>query len=169
MAATLGLGWAVGTGSTPVDDVADRGIRGLTGTQPRWLLIFTSTPLLLAVLIGCLVVAAARRRWSLALAVLVAPAAAVAVSQGLKRLFDRRNGPYLEYPSGHTTLLVTVLGMLVVVAAARMWAWAAATALSLLGALGLVACGYHYLTDTVGAALLGSALVCGAARLTSVR
>lgn len=159
----------MGTGSTPVDDWFDHGIHDVVGAQPRWLLIFTSGPMVLAVLAGCLAVTAARRQWSLALAVLAAPVFAVALSQGLKHFFDRHNGPYLEYPSGHATLLVTVLGMLVVVAAARVWAWAAATMLGLLGALGLVACGYHYLTDTVGAALLGSALAAAAARLTSVR
>lgn len=157
----------MGTGSTPVDDWFDRGIHDIVGGQARWLLAFTSDPLVLAVLGGCVAVTAAGRQWALTLAVLAAPALAVAASQWLKELFDRRNGPYLEYPSGHTTLLVTVLGMAVVVAAARVWAWAAAVTLGLLGALGLVACGYHYLTDTVGAALLGSALVCAAARLTS--
>jgi membrane-associated phospholipid phosphatase len=38
---------------------------------------------------------------------------------------------------------------------------------SLLGMLGLVACGYHFFTDTIGAAMLATAVVCGTARLTS--
>lgn len=127
---------------------------------------FTSGWLVLAVLAGCLVVTLLRRQWALAVAVLVCPFAVTAVSQALKYLFDRRNGPYLEYPSGHTTLLVAVLGMMVVVAARR-WAVVLATLLSLLGMLGLVACGYHFLTDTLGAAMLATAAVCAAARLTS--
>lgn len=165
----MALGAAVGTGSTRIDDWFSRSTHDLVGEQPRWLLIFTSGQLVLAVLLSCLTVTLVRRRWRLTLAVLACPVLAVLASQALKVLFARRNGPYLEYPSGHTTLLVTVLGMLVVVAAARVWAITLATLLSLLGGFGLVACGYHYLTDIIGAALLASALVCGAARLTSVQ
>lgn len=163
----LALGTAVGTGTTPLDDWVARTATALTGPQPRWLLTFTSGPLALVVLAGCLAVTLHRRRWSLAAAVLVCPMLAVTAGQCLKRLFDRRNGPYLEYPSGHTTLLVAALGMLVLVSTARLWAWLVAIVLSVLGALGLVACGYHYFTDTIGAALLAGAVVGGAARLTS--
>ncbi|WP_067969468.1 phosphatase PAP2 family protein [Mycolicibacter icosiumassiliensis] len=167
MLATLALGWAVGRGSTPVDSWFSRATFTLIGEQPRWLLVFTSGWLVLAVTVACLVVALSRRQWALAAAVLACPFAVTAATMALKHLFDRRNGPYLEYPSGHTALLVAVLGMMVVVAASRVWALAAAALVSLLGMLGLVACGYHYLTDTVGAAMLATALVCGTARLTS--
>lgn len=167
MLATLALGWAVGRGSTPVDSWFSRATFTLIGEQPRWLLVFTSGWLVLAVTVACLVVALSRRQWALAAAVLACPFAVTAATMVLKHLFDRRNGPYLEYPSGHTALLVAVLGMMVVVAASRVWALAAAALVSLLGMLGLVACGYHYLTDTVGAAMLATALVCGTARLTS--
>lgn len=166
MLATLALGWAVGRGSTPIDNWFSRATSTLIGEQPRWLLIFTSGWLVLAVTVACLVVALGRRQWALAAAVLACPFAVTAITMGLKHLFDRRNGPYLEYPSGHTALLVAVLGMMVVVVA-RLWALTAATLVSLLGMLGLVACGYHYVTDTVGAAMLATALVCGTARLTS--
>ena len=163
----MALGWAVGRGSTPVDSWFSRATFTLIGEQPRWLLVFTSGWLVLAVTVTCLVVALSRRQWALAAAVLACPFAVTAATMALKHLFDRRNGPYLEYPSGHTALLVAVLGMMVVVAASRVWALAAAALVSLLGMLGLVACGYHYLTDTVGAAMLATALVCGTARLTS--
>ncbi len=163
----MALGWAVGRGSTPVDSWFSRATFTLIGEQPRWLLVFTSGWLVLAVTVACLVVALSRRQWALAAAVLACPFAVTAATMALKHLFDRRNGPYLEYPSGHTALLVAVLGMMVVVAASRVWALAAAALVSLLGMLGLVACGYHYLTDTVGAAMLATALVCGTARLTS--
>ncbi|MGV0748825.1 phosphatase PAP2 family protein [Mycolicibacter minnesotensis] len=166
MLATLALGWAVGRGSTPIDNWFSRATFTLIGEQPRWLLIFTSGWLVLAVTVACVLVALARSQWVLAAAVLACPFAVTAITMGLKHLFDRRNGPYLEYPSGHTALLVAVLGMMVVVVA-RLWALAAATLVSLLGMLGLVACGYHYVTDTVGAAMLATALVCGTARLTS--
>lgn len=161
----LALGWAVGTGSTPVDAWFAAHLRTAVGADPRWLLIFTNWWLLVAVLVGSLAVAVRRRRWRLSVVLVLAPSVAILLNSGLKRLFNRRNGPYLEYPSGHTTLLVVVLGMLVVVAGWRWWVLAVATALSLLGMLGLVGCGYHYLTDTIGAALFGTALVCLAALL----
>ncbi|BBY35572.1 phosphatase PAP2 family protein [Mycolicibacter minnesotensis] len=166
MLATLALGWAVGRGSTSIDNWFSRAAVTLVGEQPRWLLVFTSGWLVLGVTVACLAVALARRRWALAAAVLACPLAVTVITMALKLLFDRRNGPYVEYPSGHTALLVAVLGMMVVVAA-RLWVVAAATLVSLLGMLGLVACGYHFLTDTVGAAMLATALVCGTARLTS--
>lgn len=170
MLATLTLGWAVGHDATPVDSWFSRGTHAIVGGEPRWLLIFTSGWLVLAVTVACLVVALSRRQWVLAAAVLACPFAATVANEALKRFFDRRNGPYLEYPSGHTALLVTALGMMVVVAhacgKARLWALTAAAVLSLLGMLGLVACGYHFFTDTVGAAMLATALVCGTARLT---
>lgn len=167
MLAVLALGWAVGKGSTPVDSWFARQLPGLVGQNPRWLLVFTSWWLFAPALGAALAVAVRRRRWQLALAIVVLPLVAMLVNARLKRIFDRRNGPYVEYPSGHTTLLVVVMGLLVLVATRRLWTLAAATALSLLGALGLVACGYHYLTDTIGSALLGSALVGMTALLVS--
>jgi membrane-associated phospholipid phosphatase len=162
---------AVGRGSTTLDSWFGHRIREVVGGQPRWLLTFTSGWLVLAVLAGSLTLTLLRRQWALTAAVLVCPFAVTAVAQALKHLFDRRNGPYMEYPSGHTALLVAVLGMMVVVArgrrTARRWALVLATALSLLGMLGLVACGYHFFTDTLGAAMLATAAVCAAARLTS--
>lgn len=160
----------MGRGSTSIDSWFSRNTQAVIGEQPRWLLIFTSGWVLLAVSVACLAVALYRRQWALAAAVLACPFAATAANEALKRFFDRRNGPYLEYPSGHTALLVAVLGMMVVVASskwARRWALASAVVLSLLGMVGLVACGYHFFTDTVGAAMLATALVCGTARLTS--
>jgi len=168
--ATLALGWAVGRGSTPIDNWFSHATFTLIGEQPRWLLIFTSGWLVLGVTVACLAVALSRSQWALAAAVLACPFAVTAITMALKHVFDRRNGPYLEYPSGHTALLVAVLGMMVLVVSsksARGWALTAATLVSLLGMLGLVACGYHFLTDTVGAAMLATALVCGTARLTS--
>jgi membrane-associated phospholipid phosphatase len=159
------LGAAVGKGSTRVDDEFSGYARAVVGDQPRWLLVFTSWSLLGPVLALCAAVALYRRRWRLAIAVLVCPYATIVTGQVFKRLFDRRNGPYLEYPSGHTGLVVSVLGMVVVVTGPRWWALITAVITSVLGALGLVACGYHYLTDTIGAALLASALVCLSALL----
>lgn len=165
--AMLLLGWAVGKGSTPVDDGFARYAHDVVGDNPRWLLAFTDWWLLGPVLAVCLAVALYRRRWRLALAVLVCPFATIAIDQLLKPWFDRHNGDYLEYPSGHTALVVSVLGMVVLVSGGQLWALAVAVVGSLLGMLGLIACGYHYLTDTIGALLLASALLGIAARFVT--
>jgi hypothetical protein len=61
--------------------------------------------------------------------------------------------------------MVVVLGMAVLVAGVALWAVLVAVVFCLLGALGQ-AVTYHYFTDTLGAMLLGTAIVCLAA-LTS--
>lgn len=163
--ATLLLGWAVGKGATPVDDWFLQDAHDMAGQHPRWLLVFTDWWLLGPVLAACLVVALCRGQRRLALVVAVCPLVAIEIGEAFKRLFERRNGYYLEYPSGHTTLTVVVMGMVVLVAGGRLWAVVVAAVVSLLGMLGQIACGYHYPTDTIGAVLLATSLVCVAARV----
>ena len=77
--------------------------------------------------------------------------------------FGREREGALAYPSGHVTVLMTVLGMVVLVWGARRWLVLAVAVFALLGAAGQ-ALTYHYFTDTIGAALLGTSLVAIAAR-----
>lgn len=161
MVAMLLLGWAVGKRSTPIDDWFHR----YRHSPARWLLFFTDPRVLLVVLLGCVAVALYQRRWRLAVAAAASPFVAVAFVQLIKRLFDRERGGALAYPSGHTTVAVVVLGFVVVLAGAAWWAVLAAVAFCLLAMLGQ-AVTYHYFTDTVGAVLLGTAIVSIGARLT---
>jgi len=62
-------------------------------------------------------------------------------------------------PSGHTTLMVVLLGMLILAVGVRRWLVWAAVLFAVLGIIGQ-AVTYHYLTDTVGSVLLGTSLVC---------
>ena len=55
--------------------------------------------------------------------------------------------------------MVVVMGMVVLVAGVAWWSVLVAVAYCLLGILGQAAT-YHYFTDTVGALLLGTAIVC---------
>ena len=80
----------------------------------------------------------------------------------LKQMFGRENDGALAYPSGHTTVAVIVMGMIVLAAGGALWAVIVAVVFSLLAVLGQ-AVTYHYFTDTVGAVLLGTAVVCVAA------
>jgi ribose/xylose/arabinose/galactoside ABC-type transport system permease subunit len=58
--------------------------------------------------------------------------------------------------------MVVVLGMVVLVAGGASWAVLVAVGFCLLGMVGQ-GITYHYFTDTVGALLLGTAIVCVAA------
>lgn len=155
VAAMLLLGWAVGTGSTSVDDWFHQ-----YGHGPAGRLLFFTDPRVLAILLGgTLVIAIYQRRWRFAVVAAVSPVVAIVLVQLLKRLFARESDGALAYPSGHTTTMVVVVGMVVLAAGAALWAVLVATAFCLLGMLGQGVT-YHYFTDTVGGVLLGTAIVC---------
>lgn len=158
VAAMFVLGWAVGKGSTPLDDWFHEFRR----TAARELLVFTEPMILIFVLCVVLAVALSRRRWRLAVVVIGSPLIGITVARLLKQLFGRENDGALAYPSGHTTAVVIVSGMIVLAAGAATWAVLAAVAFSVLAMIGQGVT-YHYFTDTVGALLLGSAVVCLAA------
>jgi hypothetical protein len=162
--AMLVLGLLVGKHSTPIDDWFLRDAGHAVGASVRWLLIFTEWWLLVPLLAACLGVALFRRRWRLAAVIPACPLAAIEIVWLLKPIFGREKVGALAYPSGHTTLMVTILGMAVLTAGCRLWAVLAAVTASLLGMFGL-ALTYHFLTDTIGAAMFATAIVCIAARV----
>ncbi|MBC6449506.1 phosphatase PAP2 family protein [Actinokineospora xionganensis] len=83
----------------------------------------------------------------------------------LKPLFNRTHQDTLAYPSGHTTTLVAILTVIVLVAAANSTrAQTVRTAviafgLYVVGAGAIVGREFHYLTDTIGALFWGVAAV----------
>ena len=79
-----------------------------------------------------------------------------------KDWFGREKGGAVAYPSGHTTVMVVALGMVILVVGARLYIVVVAIIWGLLGMLGQ-AVTYHYFTDAVGGLLLGTSLVCVAA------
>jgi len=156
--AMVALGWAVGKRSTPLDDWFHRFRR----TPAQWLLFFSDPWVLTVALMFGIAVALYLSRRRLAAVMAIAPLVGIVLAQVLKHLFARRSGEDLAYPSGHTTTVVIVTGMLALLAGGAMWAVLAAVMFSMLGAIGQGVT-YHYFTDTVGALLLGSAVVCVAA------
>lgn len=154
------LGLVVGQRSTLVDDRFHQA----GNTALRWLLFFTDYRTVGVLLAAAAAVALYRRRWLLTVVVVASPPVAVWLSRLCKHLFNRRWQGELSYPSGHTTLMVTVLGMVVLVVGARAWVLAVSVVWALLGMLGQ-AVTYHYFTDTVGAMFLGTSVVCVAAAL----
>jgi membrane-associated phospholipid phosphatase len=163
LVAMVALGLAVGGGSTRIDDWFTR--VGRTHHDLDRLLFFTQPLLLGAMLLAAVAVGVFRRRWRLAAVVAVTPVVGVIVVRLLKRLFGRERDGALAYPSGHVTVMVAVLGMVVLVVGAKVWMLTAAALFALLGLAGQ-AVTYHYFTDTIGAVLLASALVCLAARVS---
>jgi hypothetical protein len=155
------LGVAVGTGSTALDD---RFIAfGRDHPAVYHLLWFTDARLVLLSFAVTVAVAVFRRRWRLAAAAALTPVVAVMAVRLLKRLFGRTMEGALAYPSGHVTVTVVVLGMAVLVVGLTTRAVAIAVAIAAVGLLGQ-ALTYHYFTDTLGAVLLSTALLCVAAR-----
>ena len=116
--AMIVLGWAVGKGSTPLDDWFHQFRR----TPARWLLFFTDPWVLAVALMFGIAVALYLGRRRLAAVMAIAPLVGIVLAQVLKALFARRSGGDLAYPSGHTTTVVIVMGMLVLLAGGAMWA-----------------------------------------------
>jgi membrane-associated phospholipid phosphatase len=160
LAAMVALGLAVGKGSTSVDDWFDQ----YGGGPARHLLFFTDVRVLAVLVAGTLAVALYQRRWRLAVVAVMSTAAGLGLVRLLKPLFDRRIEGALSYPSGHTVTMVVVMGLLVLVARAAAWSVFVAVAFCGLGMIGQ-GVSYHYFTDTIGALLLGTAIVCTAAWL----
>jgi membrane-associated phospholipid phosphatase len=148
------LGLAVRGGATPVDVWFQ-----LRGAPLHWLLVFTDPRTVGVLLITALVVALVRRLWALLPMIVLAPFASVLASSSLKPMFGRMKEQSLAYPSGHTTVMVVALGMLILAVGARRWLVVAAAVFAALGVLGQSVT-RHYFTDAVGAVLLGTSLVC---------
>ena len=153
----VALGLVVGDSSTRVDDWFTRN-GGNAHPVLGMLLFFTEPLLLLLLLVAAVAVALYRRRWRLAAVAALTPLAGVVAVRVLKRLFGREREGALAYPSGHVTVMMTVLGVVVLVWGVRRWLLLAAVVFAVLGAAGQ-ALTYHYFTDTIGAALLASSLV----------
>ncbi len=90
----------------------------------------------------------------------------------LKHLFNRTYLGVLSYPSGHTASVFALAGAVAVLLLAspgsrvgplRVLLAAAACALGIVVALGVMGLEWHYFTDTVGGAALGVGTACGLA------
>lgn len=148
------LGLGVRDGATPLDAwMQARG--GPLGS----LLFLTDYRTAQMLMLAGVAAALYRRMWVLVPAVVVAPYVGAELAGALKPAFGRFKGDALAYPSGHTTVIVVVLGMLLLAAGIRRWLVALAAVVVTLGVVGQAAT-YHYFTDAIGAVLLGTSLVC---------
>lgn len=149
------VGLGVRDGATPVDAWMQQARGGPLGS----LLFFTDYRTAQVLMLAGVGVALYRRLWLVVPAVVLAPLLGAQFAGVLKPIFGRIKGEGLAYPSGHTTVMVIVLGMLILAAGVRRWLVWVAAAFATLGIVGQ-AVTYHYFTDAVGAVLLGTSLVC---------
>lgn len=151
------VGLAVGKGSTPVDDWFQE--LGRRHPELKYLLVASDGRMLMAVSAVVVVTALVQRRWRLAVITAVTPLAGVLAARLGKTVFGRVKEGGLCYPSGHTTVTVVVVAMMVLLVGVTVWAVVAAAVFMALAVIGQ-AVSYHFFTDALGALLLGSALVC---------
>jgi membrane-associated phospholipid phosphatase len=155
------VGLVVGKASTPLDDWFDQ-----FGHGPVRVLTILANPVLLLAMGLTVVGIALYRRWFLYAIVTVAfPPLAYLLVQFIKPYFGRNAGDGLAYPSGHITMTTVVVGLFVVVVGTPLWAVLIAALYVGLAMIG-VGSTFHYFTDTIGAVLLGTAIVCVAALVT---
>ncbi len=152
------LGVGVRDGATPVDAWMQQ------AGSLAWLTVFTDQRTAEILLLTALAVSVYRRLWALLPVIVVLPLLAVGAARALKPVFGRFKEDALAYPSGHTALMIAVLGALILAVGARRWLLWSATVFAALGVAGQ-AVSYHYFTDAVGSVLLGTSLVCIAAVL----
>lgn len=154
------LGLVVGHGPTAFDDWALRVMQRVFGPDPHWMLYFSWALPMMVILGIAVLIALVRRRWRLAVVVALCPVLSVIATRLLKPLFGRYKGDALAYPSGHTTVVITVMAMLVLAAGVSVWLLLVAGVVTAIGGLSMAATDLHYLTDNIGAVFLASATVC---------
>jgi len=171
--AVLGALFAGQSQPDRLDAAVGHWLRSSIGTHPAPLHVlanFGGPPLVTALTVVLVLAAMAARRWRGAVLPAVAvPLAAALTELALKPLFGRTIGGALSYPSGHATsdfALATVAAILFA-GPARPRIPAFARRLLLLGAflfaavvaVAMVGLCYHYFTDIIGGAAVGSGTV----------
>ena len=148
------LGLGVRGGETPVESFFQQA----QGGPLSRLLFLTDERTAKLLLLTTLAVAVYRRLWPVAIAAVVVPVAAWAAVEALKPLFGRLKDQGLAYPSGHTAVMVVLLGMLIIALGGKRWIVLTAVVVGTLGIIGQ-AVSYHYFTDAVGSMLLGTSML----------
>ncbi len=176
---SLGLWLMHKSQASGLDSVIDWGLR-VNLYRDRAILVrvgeiadpLQTTEITVAIVLACL----ATRRWRGALLAAVAiPAAGALTEDLLKPLFDRTSQGHLEFPSGHSTGAFAMAAVCVVLLLGPLRPHlsdtlreflAVAAALTAAGvAVAVVALDFHYFTDTVAGAAVGTGVVLATALL----
>jgi len=155
------LGLMVRHGEPIVDQWFTVVSHALLGRQPLWMLALNQVWLLVTLLAVAVVIALWRRQWRLAAVAGSCPVVSIAGARTLKVLFGRPwSADELAYPSGHTTVAVTVFAMLVLVIGIRVWTVLAGAILAIVPSIGMASNNFHYFTDIIGGVLYATSMVC---------
>jgi len=155
------LGLAIAPGATTFDrwfwDISV----DVLGRQPLWMLLLNRVSVLVPALLLAIGIAAWHRQWRLTMVVALCPVISIAGARLLKKLFARPwPGDELAYPSGHTTVAITVTAMLVLVIGFRWWTVTLATIGAMIPSIGMASNHFHYITDIIGGTLYATSMVC---------
>lgn len=155
------LGLVVGHRNSAVDEWFFGASYAMLGGHPTWMLALNRAWLLVSLLVLTVGIALWRRQWRLAVVAGLCPVVSIAGSRTLKVLFGRPwSDDALAYPSGHTTVAITVLAMLVLVIGIRVWTVAVASVAALVPSIGMASNYFHYFTDIIGGVLYATSMVC---------
>lgn len=171
--AVLGALFAGQSQPDRLDAAVGHWLRSSIGTHPAPLHVlanFGEPPMVTALTVVLVLAALAARRWRGAvLPVVAVPLAAALTELALKPLFGRTIGGALSYPSGHATsdFALAAVAAILFAGPARPRIPAFARRLLLLGAflfaavvaVAVVGLWYHYFTDIIGGAAVGSGTV----------
>ena len=171
--AVLGVLFAGQSRPDRFDAAVDGWFRSVIGTHPaplNVLISFGDAPLVTVLTAALVIAAMVARRWRGAVLAAVAVPAAVALTElALKPLIGRTMGGGLSYPSGHTAnvFAMATVAAILFAAPARPRIPAFARRLLLLGAflfaaavaVAVVGLRFHYFTDTIGGAAVGTGTV----------
>jgi membrane-associated phospholipid phosphatase len=175
--ALLGASLGHGAHTDPVDTAIDARVQaGLAGHHKLLLVLAWLGDLPAIAGMAAILIAACllwRRYRGAALLAISIPAAAVITERLLKPLVGRTSLGFLSFPSGHATgtfALATAITVLLAGApglprAVRLAAAAIAFAVASLVAAAMIALGFHYFTDAVAGAAVGTGTVLATALL----
>jgi hypothetical protein len=157
----IALGLIVRSGNSAVDQWFIGASRGALGAHPIWMLLLNRVWVLVSLLVLAVGIALSRRQWRLAAVAALCPAISIAGAKTLKVLFGRPwSDEALAYPSGHTTVAITVVSMLVLVIGIRVWTVTVGAIGAMVPSIGMASNYFHYFTDIIGGLLYATSMVC---------
>ena len=159
--ATIALGLAVRSGDSGLDRWFVATSHELLGPHPYWMLLLNRVNVLVLLYLLAVGIPLWRREWRLATVTALCPVISIIGAKVLKVLFGRPwYGENLAYPSGHTTVAITVAAMLVLAIGIHPWSVTLAVIGAAIPSIGMASNGFHYFTDIIGGALYATSMVC---------
>ena len=159
--ATIVLGLAVRSGDSGLDRWFMETSQELLGKHPYWMLALNRVRVLVPLYLLAIGIPLWRREWRLATVAALCPLISIIGAKVLKVLFGRPwYGENLAYPSGHTTVAITVAAMLLLAIGIHPWSVTLAVIGAAIPSIGMASNDFHYFTDIIGGAFYATSMVC---------